>query len=149
MSHPISSGPADDPGTEPQLDTSSAAAAQPPPSAQPPLAAQPPPAQSAPVPAAPAEPPATPPPAEADPLRRSRASNFWVAIVGFGILLVLLVIFILQNRQSVEVSYLGLNGHMPLAAAMLISVAAGLLLAAIAGSVRILQLRRRVRRTVT
>jgi lipopolysaccharide assembly protein A len=56
------------------------------------------------------------------------------------------VIFILQNRQSVEVSYLGLNGHMPLAAAMLISVAAGLLLAAIAGSVRILQLRRRVRR---
>jgi putative membrane protein len=131
MTHPVSSSPSDEPGNEPQVDSSPA------------------PGQEAAVPAAPADTaPTAPPRAEADPLRRSRASNFWVAIVGFGVLLVLLVIFILQNRQSVEVSYLGLNGHMPLAAAMLISVAAGLLLAAIAGSVRILQLRRRVRRGV-
>jgi uncharacterized integral membrane protein len=127
MTHPPSSGP-EEPGTDPQLDSTPGSA------------------QPAPARAVPAETAPTAPPAERDPLRRSRASNFWIAIVGFGVLLVLLVIFILQNRQSVNVSYLGFNGHMPLAAAMLISVAAGLLLTAIAGSVRILQLRRRVRR---
>jgi putative membrane protein len=132
MSHEISSGPVDEPSGDPQLDSQPAPATVPP--AENPASV--PPAEAATVPA----------PAQRDPLRRSRASNFWIAVVGFGVLLVLLVIFILQNRQSVEVSYLGLNGHMPLAAAMLISVAAGLLLAAIAGSVRILQLRRRVRR---
>jgi lipopolysaccharide assembly protein A len=142
MSHEIPSGPVDEPGSYPQPDSQPVPAPAAPPSQPAPGTA--PPADNtamAPPPEA-----TTAPPAERDPLRRSRASNFWIAVVGFGVLLVLLVIFILQNRQSVEVSYLGLNGHMPLAAAMLISVAAGLLLAAIAGSVRILQLRRRVRR---
>jgi lipopolysaccharide assembly protein A len=142
MSHEIPSGPVDEPGSYPQPDSQPMPAPSAPPS-QPAPGAAPPAANTVSTPPPEA---ATVPPAERDPLRRSRASNFWIAVVGFAVLLVLLVIFILQNRQSVEVSYLGLNGHMPLAAAMLISVAAGLLLAAIAGSVRILQLRRRVRR---
>lgn len=85
-------------------------------------------------------------PAGKDPLRGSRTSGIWVAVVAMVVVLVLLAVFILQNTQTVEVSYFGWTGHAPLAAALLIAVAAGLVIAVIAGSMRILQLRRRVRR---
>ena len=62
------------------------------------------------------------------------------------VLLVLLAIFVLQNTQKVEISFLGWNGNAPLAAALLIATAAGLVLAVAAGTLRILQLRRRVKR---
>jgi uncharacterized integral membrane protein len=62
------------------------------------------------------------------------------------VLLVLLAIFVLQNTQKVEISFLGWNGSAPLAAALLIATAAGLVLAVAAGTLRILQLRRRVKR---
>ena len=80
-----------------------------------------------------------------DPLRGSKASGIWVAVVALVVLLILLSVFILQNTQPVEVSYFGWQGEAPLAAALLIAVAAGLLIAVVAGSLRILQLRRRVR----
>jgi uncharacterized integral membrane protein len=81
-----------------------------------------------------------------DPLRGSRTSGIWAAVVGLGIVLLLLVVFIAQNTQSVSVSFLGWSGTAPLAVSLLIATAAGLFLAAVAGSLRILQLRRRVRR---
>lgn len=91
-----------------------------------------------------AEAPATAAPR--DPLRGSRAGATWVALVGVGLLLVLLVIFILQNTQSVQVSFLGFDGRAPLAVCLIIAAAAGILLTALAGTLRILQLRHRVRR---
>jgi len=90
--------------------------------------------------------PATPAAPTKDPLRGSRTSGIWTAVVGLGVVLVLLVIFIAQNTQSVSVSFLGWSGSAPLAVSLLIATAAGLFLAAVAGSLRILQLRRRVRR---
>jgi uncharacterized integral membrane protein len=61
--------------------------------------------------------------------------------VGFALLLLLLAIFLLQNGQRVEVSYLGTSGRLPLAVAMLLSAVAGALLVATAGAARVLQLR--------
>jgi uncharacterized integral membrane protein len=81
-----------------------------------------------------------------DPLRGSRTSGFWVAVVGLGLVLLLLIIFIAQNTRSTTVSFLGWDTEAPLAVALLIATAAGLFLATVAGSLRILQLRRRVRR---
>ena len=81
-----------------------------------------------------------------DPLRGSRTSGIWAAVLALVVLLTLLSVFVLQNTQPVEVTYFGWEGEAPLAAALLIAVAAGLLIAVIAGSLRILQLRRRVRR---
>ena len=81
-----------------------------------------------------------------DPLRGSRTSGIWAAVVALVVLLVLLAIFVLQNVQSVEVSFLEWTGHPPLAAALLIATAGGALIAVVAGSLRLLQLRRRVRR---
>ena len=80
-----------------------------------------------------------------DPLRGSATSGIWMAVVAFAVLLVLLAIFILQNTGSVEISFLGWTGSSPLAAMLLIAAAAGASLVVIAGSLRILQLRRRVR----
>lgn len=81
-----------------------------------------------------------------DLLARTRAGQTWVAIIVFAIILILLLIFILENTKKVEISYFGATGHLPLAVAMLLSAVAGVLLTAIAGTLRILQLRRRVRR---
>ena len=50
-----------------------------------------------------------------------------------AILLVLLIIFIAQNTQKVQISFLGWDGRTPLAVAILASVVVGLVVAAIAG----------------
>jgi uncharacterized integral membrane protein len=81
-----------------------------------------------------------------DPLRRSRTSGAWFSVVGLAVLLLLLIVFIAQNTQDVEVSFLGWDGRAPLAVSLLIASLVGIVLAVVAGSLRILQLRRRVRR---
>lgn len=92
--------------------------------------------------------PSTPaaPGRDADPLRGSRTSGVWVATVGLGLLLVLLVVFIAQNTDTTTVRFLALEGEAPVAVALLIATAAGILLTASAGTLRILQLRRRTRK---
>lgn len=81
-----------------------------------------------------------------DPLRGSRTSATWVAFTGLVVLLILLVVFIGQNTQDVRVSFFGWSGRAPLAVALLIAATSGMVVAVIAGALRILQLRRRVRR---
>jgi len=81
-----------------------------------------------------------------DPLRRSVTSGTWLALGLLTILLVALIVFIIQNTQKVEISFLGWNGRTPLAAALMIATTAGLIIAGTAGTLRIWQLRRRVRR---
>ena len=82
-----------------------------------------------------------------DPLRGSRTSGVWIGLAVVAILLVLLIIFIAQNTQKVQVAFLGWEGQTPLAVALLAAVVTGLVVAAITGSLRILQLRRRVKRS--
>jgi len=81
----------------------------------------------------------------ADPLRQSRTSWAWVAASLLALLLVLLIILVVQNTQKVEVSFLGWNGQTPLAVALLVAAVAGLAVTGSAGTLRILQLRRRIK----
>ena len=83
---------------------------------------------------------------DGDPLRGSRTSWFWAATVGLGVVLLLLIIFIAQNTRQTTVSFLAWDGEVPVSVALLIAALAGLCLALLAGLLRILQLRRRVRR---
>lgn len=76
-------------------------------------------------------------------MRRSRAGRFYGAVVSLGVGLVLLTIFIVQNTETTTVTFLGLQAQAPVAVLLLIAVAAGILLAGIAASLRIMQLRRR------
>ena len=99
-------------------------------------------------PTGPPETPVVPQPTRSaeDPLRGSRTSGIWVAVAVLTLLLVLLAVFVLQNTQEVTVSFFGGEVQAPLAAALLIATAAGALIVVTAGTLRILQLRRRVRR---
>jgi uncharacterized integral membrane protein len=95
-----------------------------------------------------ASPPKAPPPPK-DPLRSSRTSGVWLGVVALAVLLILLVVFIAQNTQDVQVSFLAWDGDAPLSVSLLIAAVIGIALTAVAGSLRIWQLRRRVRRTRT
>lgn len=79
-------------------------------------------------------------------IRRTRSGTAWTAFVVAGVLLVLLLIFILQNSEDVKISYLGAHGSLPLGVALLLSAVCGLLLVAIPGVARMYQLRRVARR---
>ena len=98
-------------------------------------------------PAAPEQ--ASPPVATALPqhrIKRTRTSGLWVAVGFFAVVLLLLLIFILQNGTPVSVSYLGLHGRLPLGVALLLSAVCGVLLVVLAGAARISQLRAVARR---
>lgn len=73
----------------------------------------------------------------------SKTSGVLIAIVSGAIILVLLLIFILQNSQRVSLQFLVLDGRVPVGVAVLLAAVAGALVVAIAGGARILQLRRR------
>jgi uncharacterized integral membrane protein len=88
-------------------------------------------------------PPETPEPK--DPLRRSRTGGAWVAVVAAALLLLLLVVFIAQNTDDVHISFLWIDGQAPLAVALLIAAVIGIALTAVIGTLRIWQLRRRVK----
>jgi uncharacterized integral membrane protein len=61
------------------------------------------------------------------------------------VVLILLLVFILENTQSVKVSYFGAGGHLPLGVALLLAAVGGALLVGLVGAARVLQIRRRVR----
>jgi uncharacterized integral membrane protein len=72
---------------------------------------------------------------------RSRAGGLWVAAVVFALVLLLLLIFVLQNGQRAEVSFFGAHGHLPMGVALLLAAVFGILLVALPGTARIVQLR--------
>ena len=79
-------------------------------------------------------------------VRRTRISGLWVAVACFAVVLLLLLIFILQNSRTVEVSYFGAHGHLPLGVALLLAAVSGVLLIVLPGTARIIQLRVTARR---
>jgi uncharacterized integral membrane protein len=87
-----------------------------------------------------------PPPASGAP-RLTRASAVWVATGAALLLLVLLIVFMLQNASKVEVRFFGASGTIPLGMALLIAAVGGGVVVAIAGIVRVTQLRVNARRT--
>jgi uncharacterized integral membrane protein len=65
----------------------------------------------------------------------------WVAFVVAALVFLLLLIFILQNGQRAQVSFLGADGHLPMGVALLLAAVFGALLVALPGTARIIQLR--------
>ncbi len=98
------------------------------------------PAPSDPAPSGPAAP--SPDPA----VRHSRTGGLWVGLILSALVLLVLLVFILQNGAPVQISFFSLEGVLPTGVALLLAAIAGILLVAIPGSVRILQLRRAARR---
>ena len=76
-------------------------------------------------------------------------SAAWIAVVAAALVLVLLLIFILQNTRSVKVTYFTASGTIPVGVALLFAAIGGVLLAGLVASLRIWQLHRRLARTET
>ncbi|SRR6266480_790929 len=92
-------------------------------------------------------PPPPPPPAAPQPGRlHTRISGLRTGLIaGFAILIVVMI-FIIQNTHPLNISFLGAYLHLSLAVALLLAAIAGALLMAAAGTARITQLRRIMRR---
>lgn len=87
-----------------------------------------------------AEEPETPAPAP-EPRQVTRAGMVWAAVASGLVVLIVLIAFILQNQDYVQVKFFGLEGSVPLGIALFIAAVGGGVLVAIAGAARIIQLR--------
>ena len=79
-------------------------------------------------------------------VKRTRVGGVWVASALFAVVLLLLLIFILENGQRADIGYFGAHGHLPLGVALLLAAVLGVLLVVIPGTGRIIQLRLVARR---
>ena len=67
-------------------------------------------------------------------VRRTRIGGTWVAAALFAVVLLLPLIFILENSQSMSTGYFGTHGHLPLGVALLLAAVLGVLLVVIPGT---------------
>jgi uncharacterized integral membrane protein len=84
-------------------------------------------------------------PSKHPPFTHTRASGYWAAVVVGLLVLLVLIIFILENGQRASVSFMGVHGHLPEGVALLLAAVIGGLFVVLAGAARILQLRTRAR----
>ena len=71
-----------------------------------------------------------PPPQKA--AKQSRVNSTWVGLALFAVVLLLLLVFILENSKSVDIGYFGAHGHVPLGVALLLAAVLGILLVILA-----------------
>jgi uncharacterized integral membrane protein len=76
-----------------------------------------------------------------EPRQVTRAGMVWVAVASALVVLILLIAFILQNQDYVQVKFFGLQGAVALGIALFIAAVGGGVLVAVAGAARIIQLR--------
>jgi uncharacterized integral membrane protein len=88
---------------------------------------------------------ATPPPRQ-HVVRRTRMGGLWVALALSALVLLLLLIFILENGRKASVAFFGAHATMPLGVGLLLAAVFGALIVVIPGTGRIIQLRITARR---
>jgi uncharacterized integral membrane protein len=85
--------------------------------------------------------PASPP----QPTGRTRLSGLWVGVVIAAVVITLLLVFVRQNTKSVRISYFTAHGSLPLGVALVLAVIGGVLFTGLVASLRIWQLRHRLK----
>lgn len=81
-------------------------------------------------------------------VRATKTSGVWIGLIATALFVILLIIFIAQNSRRVTINFFGWEGQFSLALAILLAAVLGILLVAIPGSLRIMQLRRALRKNV-
>jgi uncharacterized integral membrane protein len=84
-------------------------------------------------------------PSREPPYTHTRASAFWASVVVGLLVLLILIVFILENGQRANVSFFGAHWHLPQGVALLLAAVIGGLFVVLSGMARILQLRNRAR----
>ena len=77
---------------------------------------------------------------------RTRAGALWAGIIVSAVVLIVLLTFIVQNSNPFEIYFLVWVTTLPAGVALLAAAVAGILIVAIPGSSRMIQLRRATRR---
>ena len=77
-----------------------------------------------------------------DPGKLTRAGALWSALIVGFVILILLLVFIAQNTESVDFAFLTWRWSLPLGVAILLAAVAGGLVTVAVGTARIVQLRR-------
>jgi len=80
------------------------------------------------------------------PVKRGVSGTVWAALILGVIVLILLLVFIIQNNVATRFEYMAWTFSLPLGVAMLLSAIAGALIMALVGSVRMFSLGHRVRK---
>jgi uncharacterized integral membrane protein len=89
---------------------------------------------------------ARPPPAPPARRRPRRIASIRMGLIaGIGVL-VLLVVFVVQNASAVHITFFGAHGSVSLAVALLVAAVAGALVMAAVGTARITRLRHTIHR---
>jgi len=106
-----------------------------------------PPTTSAPVPdSAPAVPDSAPPPESA--VKFTRAASLWTSLTAGFLILIVLLIFVVQNIDPAKITFLGWTGSLPLGVALLLAAVGGGLITVLVGTARIYQLRRAAKKNL-
>lgn len=79
-------------------------------------------------------------PAEADARTGGLTAGLWISLILGAIVLVLLLIFVIQNNVPAQFEYFGAQFSLPLGVAMLLAAIAGALVMALVGSVRMVKM---------
>ena len=95
-------------------------------------------------------PPAEPAPGAAPPesaLKFTRVAAAWWALAVGLLILIILLVFIAQNTGPITIHFLGWQWSSPLGIAFLLAAVGGALITVLAGSARMLQLRRAAKKS--
>lgn len=83
---------------------------------------------------------------ESGKVKGSFAASTWIALIVGFLLLIVLIIFILQNQHEVPMNFLNWSVEFPAGVTYLICAIAGALIMALVGGWRMFELRRQVRK---
>src|SRR5262245_2498800 len=92
--------------------------------------------------------PATKPSTPESAVKFTRAAALWSALIAGFVILILLLVFIMQNTDSATVHFFAWEWNLPIGVGVLLAAVGGGLLTVAAGSARIVQLRRAAKRNL-
>lgn len=99
-----------------------------------------------------AEPPSVPapppPPRPVTEVKFTRAAALWSALITGLLVLVVLLVFIVQNTESASMAFLGWHWTLPLGVQILLAAVGGALITVMVGAARIIQLRRAAKKNL-
>ncbi|ORV45067.1 hypothetical protein AWC02_14180 [Mycolicibacter engbaekii] len=88
------------------------------------------------------------PPPQSASMPFTRAGALWSALIGGFLILIVLLVFIMQNTGPVDLAFFAWTWSLPKGVAILLAAISGGLLTALVGTARIFQLRRAAKRNI-
>ncbi len=81
-------------------------------------------------------------------MKFTRAAALWSAMIGGFVILILLLVFIMQNTDSTTIHLFAWEWNLPVGVAILLAAVCGGLVTVAAGTTRIIQLHRAAKRNL-